>query len=144
MSYLKKCAFCETEFESSNIGAVYCSDECKRKRKNIKQKEYALSHKTIEKTCKCCGKNFLTNCNAAKFCSRSCAGSMRKSNNEKEKCRIRIIKSIPVFAEFIPKIGSVYEAEKADVGRGQRIYIIRSIGKHGICVRQDECEEVIE
>jgi len=43
-----------------------------------------------------------------------------------------------------PKVGGVYSAEKNDSGEFKKFYVIRGIGKYGVVVRNDECEELNE
>ena len=68
------------------------------------------------------------------------------STDEREIVSIRITKPLDVFDHMSPKVGAVYAAEKVNNGQyvKQKIYIIRSIGKLCLIVRQDECEEVNE
>lgn len=71
---------------------------------------------------------------------------MQNTNEPPEIVEIRITKPLDVFDHLRPEVGSVHKAEKMLISKfaPTQLYIIRSIGKYGLIVRQDECEEVDE
>lgn len=71
---------------------------------------------------------------------------MQNTNESPEIVEIRITKPLDVFDHLRPEVGSVHKAEKMAISKfvPTQLYIIRSIGKYGLIVRQDECEEVDE
>lgn len=165
MSFTKLCTVCGTQFEGRTRQDKYCSDECRRKQKNLTTKEYVLAHKTIEKVCENCGKPYMAHREASRFCSKNCARNSQKVTAQKQSdppnpCKsapkevirevqtvnIRITKALPVYDHLKPKVGAVYTAEKKHNAQyaNQAIYIIPGIAKYGLLVREDECEEVIE
>lgn len=110
-----------------------------------------------DKICTHCGKPFQSDKHYKKLCSKKCFCEVRKigaqkrydkmrqnSNDEREIVSIRITQPLDVYEHMCPKVGAVYTAEKVNNGQyvKQKIYIIRSIGKLGLVVRECECEEV--
>ena len=120
----------------------------------------------FKRVCKLCGKEFLVDGKSrSNYCSDECRcennrqrclrhyyktkeGCPRKGDirppEEKVFVKIIITKEVPVFDEFMPKIGSIYEAEKVKMTQylREQLYIIPSIGKYGLILRSGECEEV--
>ena len=111
------------------------------------------------KICEFCGKPFQTDKRYKKLCSKECGCEVRKRGAQKRReklakdsnettgiVEIRIIKPLDVFGDMCPEVGSVHKAEKMAISKfaPTQLYIIRSIGKYGLIVRQDECEEVNE
>ena len=107
---------------------------------------------TIEKKCAYCGKTFFTYSDKIRYCNKSCSAHGRKTQygrpskeRESEIVRIRITRPLEcVYPEMQPKVGGVYSAEKNDSGEFKKFYVIRGIGKYGVVVRNDECEELNE
>ena len=134
----------------------YCSKECAKKVDNRKAREKMKQNSTIEKQCAHCGKTFFTYADHIRFCNKSCSararatqygGNVEIKRRDCETVNIRITKPLDgVFPEMMPEVGSVHKAEKVEITRWlkRQVYIIRSIGRHGLLVRGDECEEVIE
>ena len=152
MSYIKTCAVCGTQFESVGKRAKYCSKQCCRKVENRQEIERRKRISTIQKKCEYCGKNFFTYSDKIRFCNKTCAANGRKiakvaDERQYETVRIKIISPLyGVYADLMPKIGSVHMAEKTPITKWSKrpAYISRSIGKHGLLVRQDECIELHE
>ena len=152
MSITVKCAECGKEFEAWRRTMKYCSKECAQKADNRKAIEARKRKSTIEKQCAYCGKTFFTHSDHIRFCNKSCSALGRKTNNgaherQCETVNIRIIKQLDgVYPQMMPEVGSVHKADKAEITRWlkHQVYIIRNIGRHGLLVRHDECEEVNE
>lgn len=65
---MKKCLYCQKEFEKIGKNQKYCSKECKKK--DYKPKRYI-------KFCKLCGKEFDTTHKKAEWCSKDCSNKSR-------------------------------------------------------------------
>ena len=149
MIFTKVCVECGMAFEAGMHHAKYCP-KCRTDARRRVDRERKKCNRTIEKTCEYCGKKFMTYSDKIRFCDKSCSALARPvkygrpcKEREYEDVRVRILKPIDcVFAEMQPKVGGVYSAEKMDCGKFTQFYIIRSIGKYGLIVRGDECEEV--
>lgn len=125
--------------------------------------------KQYKRICKWCGKEFFVDGKSRSgYCSDWC-----RSEHDRKRClnhyykvikpglvkkgeikppkdkvfvKIKITKQVPVFAWLSPKVGAVYTAQKVNDGQyaEKTSYIIRDIGKHGLLIRRDECEELSE
>ena len=152
MSYTLLCTECGNEFVSSFQRAKYCSAECSRKAENRRAREKRKLKSIIEKQCAYCGKAFYTYSDHIRYCNKSCSAQGRKMEGavrerQYETANIRITKPLDgVYPQMMPEVGSVHKAEKSEITRWlkHQVYIIRSIGRHGLLVRADECEEVDE
>lgn len=106
--------------------------------------------------CPVCGKSITYQAwkkNKQKFCSRECVYEARRAGlvscvsykqspeTTFEKCRIKILRQIPIYKNLRPEVGEIYEAEKYS-GLGGIGYVISVNGKR-INVRADECKEVV-
>ena len=146
MSIEKPCVWCGTVFEAVDNRTKFCSDECRRLRVNKKNREYMRKRAMVEKQCAYCGKNFSTKEEIIRFCSKSCAALNRtEKQTDRPMVKIKITKPIDVFPWMHPEVGNVYEAEKAETSKflPAPLYIIASIGKHGLIIRAAECVEVV-
>ena len=125
--------------------------------------------KTKKRICKQCGIEFeILAKSRSQYCSDSCRGAQNRDRclrhyynvikpglvksgaikppPEKVYVKIKIKEPLVVYDEFTPEVGGVYVAEKKHNAQyeDQTIYIITGIGKYGLIVRGDECEELHE
>lgn len=76
----KKCEYCGATFKTTNSNVKYCSNECRRLRKNEKMNKL-YKHKLpklIEKKCEFCGKKFFPKNSHSKYCCSECKRSRQK------------------------------------------------------------------
>lgn len=93
---MRVCQFCNKEFELNENGArtKYCSEECYREAKKIKNRENWRKNnpdwdKDINKVCEWCGKTYTVparNAHIARFCSDECRNTWR-SREVKDICQ---------------------------------------------------------
>ena len=99
-----KCANCGIDFQSKSKTRPqkYCSDECRKQVKKIRQRKYdiksgvCLDHGLLTKQCPICGKTFETYRSTKVTCSDKCRkirGRNRRRTKEEE--RARYVKSHP-------------------------------------------------
>lgn len=155
MSCTIKCIECGKQFEAQRTSAKYCSKRCKQNVKNRQNVETQKRNANIPKVCEHCCEPFMAYYAKLRFCSRQCAARARvfqygnpvePIKRQGEAVNIKITEHIPVFAHMRPKFGGVYEAIKVkDMNRSNNHnYLIQSIGRHGLLVKSNECEEVEE
>jgi hypothetical protein len=75
------CVICGRTFKTRASNAKYCSDDCRRKAKNLKKMERRRERTPYQKTCAFCGESFETIVNHQKYCSIDCkrkAANIRK------------------------------------------------------------------
>lgn len=82
-TFIKKCAYCDNDFEPKNLKSIYCSDNCKmwgtRKSYIPKVKE--------TKVCMVCNKKFKSSFSKSRFCSSRCSIiHFRNKSNTEEYC----------------------------------------------------------
>ena len=155
MSRIVECVVCGKTFTARDCRQKCCSRDCRLAVRRENDKKYREKAATIEKTCEYCGKKFFAHTEEQRFCDKSCAarhrypessGSFTKPKKEAANIvKIRIKRPLnEVFDELQPVVGAVYEAEKpTKTGKGSnQIYIIRGVGKYGLIVRCNECEEI--
>lgn len=91
-SYIRKCAYCGTEFEAHHIKRVYCSTHCKDIAIRIKNGVKCNTNtEPYHKTCKVCGRQFDSFRKESVTCSPGCAskwhnGRAIKAPQEKACC----------------------------------------------------------
>jgi hypothetical protein len=75
---IKKCLYCEKEFESDNMQKTHCSPSCAHKNYHRRTYAYAPIGKKFIK-CKQCGKEFEVNMSGkvSVYCSRSCKNKFK-------------------------------------------------------------------
>lgn len=107
--YTNKCIICEREFESKIPHKITCSVECrKRNQANASYKNYKNKKDNgIIKICETCGKEFHTEREESRFCTRKCnnTGSQFKKERKIIYClncnkEIEIIKENPKNTRF--------------------------------------------
>ena len=85
---IKACVVCGRSFKAGSSNAKYCSDDCRRKAKNLRSREQRKSQrKTYHKTCTVCGTPFVTFTNNKIYCSKGCK---RSASLERRRIRDRI------------------------------------------------------
>ena len=112
-----------------------------------------------ERICKHCGKPFLSYTRNKVLCSEKCNSEIRRrcaqqriykakvastgKAPEKIMVKIKITEPIDVFDSMRPGIGTMHTAEKIQSNYAtMQNYIIPGIGKYGLLIRENECEEV--
>jgi hypothetical protein len=76
------CVICGHTFNARVSNAKYCSDDCRKKAKNLKSMERTKKRKPFQKTCAFCGESFETLFSTKKYCSIHCK---RKAANVKKR-----------------------------------------------------------
>ena len=84
---IKTCVVCGRSFKARVSNAKYCSDDCRRKAKNLRSRDQRKSQrKTYHKTCTVCGSVFETFTNNKIYCSKECK---RSASLERRRIRDR-------------------------------------------------------
>ena len=83
------CVICGRSFNARTSNAKYCSDDCRRKAKNLKSRAQRKERTPLQKTCVICARSFETFANNKMYCSREC-----KKAAERRRKRARPVRSI--------------------------------------------------
>lgn len=90
------CVICGRTFKARASNAKYCSDDCRRKAKNLQSRAQKKERTPLHKSCVVCGKPFETFANNKMYCSRECKKAAERARKRTRPIRL-IVEKVKVF-----------------------------------------------
>lgn len=103
------CVICGRTFKARASNAKYCSDDCRRKAKNLQSRAQKKERTPLHKSCVVCGKPFETFANNKMYCSRECKKAAERARKRTRPIRL-IVEKVKVF-----DLCSICGTEKVEV-----------------------------
>ena len=87
------CVVCGRTFKSRASNAKYCSEDCRRKTRNLKSQAQRKERTLFVKTCLICGRSFETFTSNKLYCSKECKKTAERRRKKTRPVRMTVEKA---------------------------------------------------